>query len=87
MSETINLWQSVREGEEKYIFPYIHQADIVINTAYSFEIGVMKVFVEPLLYSVGLDSPYYEEARRSIKSLQGYISKDSILREFIGKGD
>lgn len=94
VSETINLWQSVREGEEKYIFPYIHQADIVINTAYSFEIGVMKVFVEPLLYSVGLDSPYYEEARRLIKSLQGfypipseYISKDSILREFIGKGD
>ncbi len=94
VSETINLWQSVREGEEKYIFPYIHQADIVINTAYSFEIGVMKVFVEPLLYSVGLDSPFYEEARRLIKSLQGfypipseYISKDSILREFIGKGD
>lgn len=91
VSQTIELWQSVREGEEKYIFPYIHQADIVINTAYVFEVGVLKVFVEPLLYSVGLDSPYYEEARRLIKSLQGfypipseYISKDSILREFIG---
>lgn len=91
VSKTIELWQSVREGEEKYIFPYIHQASIVINTAYVFEVGVLKVFVEPLLYSVGLDSPYYEEARRLIKSLQGfypipseYISKDSILREFIG---
>lgn len=91
VSKTIELWQRVREGEEKYIFPYIHQADIVINTAYVFEVGVLKVFVEPLLYSVGLDSPYYEEARRLIKSLQGfypipseYISKDSILREFIG---
>ncbi len=91
VSKTIFLWQSVREGEEKYIFPYIHQADVVVNTAYVFEVGVLKVFVEPLLYSVGLDSPYYEEARRLIKSLQGfypipseYISKDSILREFIG---
>ncbi len=91
VSKTIELWQNVRNGEEKYIFPYIHQADVVVNTAYVFEVGVLKVFVEPLLYSVGLDSPYYEEARRLIKSLQGfypipseYISKDSILREFIG---
>jgi len=91
VSKTMELWQGVREGEEKYIFPYIHQADVVVNTAYVFEVGVLKVFVEPLLYSVGLDSPYYEEARRLIKSLQGfypipseYISKDSILREFIG---
>ncbi len=91
VSRTIELWQGVRDGEEKYIFPYIHQADVVINTSYVFEVGVLKVFVEPLLYSVGLDSPYYEEARRLIKSLQGfypipseYISKDSILREFIG---
>lgn len=91
VSETIQMWQMVRDGEEKYIFPYIHQADIVINTAYAFEVGILKVFAEPLLYSVGLDSEYYEEARRLINSMQGfypisseYISKDSILREFIG---
>lgn len=91
VSQTIELWQSVREGEEKYIFPFIHQADCIVNTAYAFEVGVLKVFVEPLLYSVGIDSPYYEEARRLIDSLRGfypipseYISKDSILREFIG---
>lgn len=91
VSETIKMWQTVRDGEEKYIFPYIHQADVVINTAYAFEVGVLKVFAEPLLYSVGLDSPYYEEARRLINSMRGfypisseYISKDSILREFIG---
>lgn len=91
VSKTIELWQSVRVGEEKYIFPFIHQADCIINTAYAFEVGVLKVFVEPLLYSVGMDSPYYEEARRLIDSLRGffpipseYISKDSILREFIG---
>ena len=91
VSETIEMWQTVREGEEKYIFPYIHQADVVINTAYAFELGVLKVFAEPLLYSVGLDSPYYAEARRLIDSMRGffpisseYVSKDSILREFIG---
>lgn len=89
--DTIKMWQEVRDGEEKHIFPYIHQANTVINTSYVFEIGVLKVFVEPLLYSVGLDSPFYEEARRLINFLQGfypipseYVSKDSILREFIG---
>lgn len=91
VAKTIETWQTVRQGEEKYIFPFIHQADVVINTAYAFEVGVLKVYAEPLLYSVGLDSPYYEEARRLLKSLQGfypitseYVDRDSILREFIG---
>lgn len=91
VAKTIELWQNVRKGEEKYIFPFIHQADVIINTAYAFEVGILKVFAEPLLYSVSFESPYYEEARRLIDSLRGfypipseYISKDSILREFIG---
>ena len=91
ISSTLKTWQTVRDGEEKYIFPFIHQADIVINTAYAFEVGVLKVFAEPLLYSVGFDSPFYEEARRLINSMQvfypissEYIGRDSILREFIG---
>lgn len=91
VSKTIHLWQNVRKGEEKNIFPFIHQANVIINTAYAFEVGVLKVFVEPLLYSVAITSPYYDEARRLLDSLQGfypisseYISKDSILREFIG---
>ena len=91
ISDTIKTWQTVRDGEEKYIFPFIHQADKVINTAYAFEVGVLKVFAEPLLYSVGFDSPFYEEARRLINSMQvfytissEYIGRDSILREFIG---
>lgn len=93
VSGTIEIWQSVREGEEKYIFPYIHQADVIINTAFAYEIGISKVFVEPLLYSVQPDSPYYEEARRLLKFLKSfltipaeYIGGDSILREFIGYG-
>lgn len=91
--ETIEIWQSVREGEEKYIFPYIHQADVIVNTAFAYELGIIKVFVEPLLYSVRPDNPYYEEATRLIKFLKNfltipaeYIGNDSILREFVGYG-
>ena len=89
--KTIDNWQSVRNGEEKYIFPYIHQADVIINTALAYEVGVLKVYVEPLLLSVGVDSEYYEEARRLIGFLNQffpipgeYVTDDSILREFIG---
>jgi uridine kinase len=94
VATTINSWQVVRNGEEKNIFPYIHQADTIINTALAYEVGVLKVYVEPLLYSVGIDSPYYAEAERLIKFLKQffpipgeYVNKDSILREFIGGND
>ena len=89
--KTIDNWQRVRNGEEKYIFPYIHQANVIINTALAYEVGVLKIYVEPLLLSVGVDSIYYEEARRLIGflnqffSIPGeYVNDDSILREFIG---
>ena len=89
--KTIDNWQSVRNGEEKYIFPYIHQANVIINTALPYEIGVLKVFVEPLLLSVSVDSVYYEEARRLVDFLKQffpipgeYVNDESILREFIG---
>lgn len=91
IENTIKNWQSVRNGEEKYIFPYTHQADIIINTALPYELGVLKVFIDPLLLGVKNTSPYYEEAKRLVKFLRGfypisseYISKNSILREFIG---
>lgn len=91
VSKTLASWQSVRNGEEKYIFPYVHQADCIINTALPYELGVLKVFAEPLLLSVDTESLYYEEARRLLKFLRGFYSissemvdKNSILREFIG---
>ncbi len=91
VNKTIDVWQNVRNGEEKYIFPYIHQADKVINTALAYEIGVLKVYAEPLLRSIRVDSNYYEEARRLINFLKifytipsEYVTEDSILREFIG---
>ena len=91
VSHTIKTWQSVRNGEEKYIFPYTHQANMIINTALPYELGVLKIYAEPLLLSVDTDSPYYEEARRLYKFLKifypissEYVSENSILREFIG---
>ena len=91
VSEVIEKWQSVRNGEEKYIFPFTHQADMIINTALPYELGVLKVYAEPLLLSIDTDSKYYEEARRLLKFLRSfysitseYVSKYSILREFIG---
>ncbi len=91
VNKTIHAWQNVRNGEEKYIFPYIHQADVIINTALPYEVGVLKVYVEPLLRSINVLNDYYEEARRLLNFLKmfysipgEYVNSDSILREFIG---
>lgn len=91
VNQTIGEWQVVRGGEEKYIFPYVYQADRIINTALAYEIGVLKIYAVPLLSSVDIRSPYYNEARRLINYMQTfytipseYVPKDSILREFIG---
>ena len=56
VDQTIAEWQIVRSGEEKYIFPYVYQADMIINTALAYEVGVLKVYADPLLFSVGVDS-------------------------------
>lgn len=91
VSDTINGWQKVRAGEELHIFKYQNDADVILNTASAYEIGVLKVFAEPLLYSVPINSPYYEESRRLLGSLRLYfpissekVPVDSVLREFIG---
>lgn len=91
VNQTIGEWQVVRSGEEKYIFPYVYQANRIINTALAYEIGVLKIYAVPLLSSVDIRSPYYNEARRLINYMQTfytipseYVPKDSILREFIG---
>ena len=92
VGKTISYWQTVRSGEEKYIFPFINNVDTILNTSLIYEVGVLKVFAEPLLYSVKTSSPSYNEARRLINSLRvffpipsDYVPDESILREFIGK--
>ena len=91
VTHTLEAWGKVREGEEKYIFPYQDDADSTFNTGLIYEIGTLKTYVEPLLYSVDDDSPYYEEAKRLIDFLRLFlpipsdaIPADSIIREFIG---
>ena len=91
VEHTLKSWDSVRRGEEKYIFPFQDEADFTFNSALIYEIGVLKTYVEPLLSSVPQDSPYYEEAKRLINFLRLFlpipadvIPQDSILREFIG---
>ncbi len=92
VGETISYWNRVRDGEEKYIFPYINNINRIVNTSLVYEVGVLKVYAEPLLYSVKSNSKAYNEARRLINFLRGffpipsdYVTDDSILREFIGK--
>ncbi len=91
VDDTLAAWQSVRNGEELYVFPYQDDSDVIINSSTGYEIGVLKTYVEPLLYSVETDSPYYEEAKRLLNFLKVFlpapsdaIPEDAILREFIG---
>lgn len=90
-ADTLRLWEDIRAGEEEYIFPYQDLADTVINTALVYELGVLKTYAEPLLFSVSEDDPVYPEAIRLINFLRNFlpipsdeIPRDSILREFIG---
>ena len=91
VEHTLDQWANVRSGEEKYIFPYQDESDALINSAAIYEIGVLKTYVEPLLYSVDKDSPCYEEAKRLINFLKLFlpipsdaIPQDAVIREFIG---
>ena len=90
-ADTLRMWKKIREGEEKYIFPYQHDVDAVINSALLYELGVLKTYAEPLLFSVEENDEMYPEAIRLINFLRNFlpipsdeVPKDSILREFIG---
>ena len=91
--KTIAMWPSVRRGEESYIFPYQEEADIMFNSALIYEISVLKMYAEPLLYSIREDEPEYQEAKRLLKFMDYFlgipddsIPNNSLLREFIGGG-
>lgn len=88
----MQMWDSVRRGEEKYIFPYQEQADVMFNSALNYELAIMRRYAYPLLCEVQPESPYYTAARRMVKFLNYILPADaedevpgnSILREFIG---
>lgn len=88
---TLNSWMGMRESEEKYVYPYQKEADIIVNTSLAYEIGVIRTYAEPLLYSISKTSEYYEEAIRILNFLRcflnissEYVPNVSVLREFIG---
>lgn len=90
-STTLGMWQNVREGEEKNVFPYQDNSDVIFNTSLIYELGVLRLYVEPLLFSVSETDPNYGEAIRLINLLRNVlpitsnkIPLDSIIREFIG---
>lgn len=90
-SETLEKWKSVRSGEEKYVFPYQEDNDMVFNTSLLYEFGVLRPYAEPLLFSVEREDPNYNEAMRLLNLITMVlpvsgvdIPNDSILREFIG---
>lgn len=92
MEETLGMWPSVRRGEEKWIFPYQEEADIIFNSSLSYELVVIRKHIHPLLSAVPHDSDMYAESRRLVKFLNYFLDADvedeipptSILREFIG---
>ena len=90
--ETMQMWDKVRAGEEKYIFPFQEKADVMFNTSLLYEIAVLKKYAYPMLASIGPQSPYHARAQRLCKFLHYFKDMDeeneipptSILREFIG---
>ncbi len=90
-SDTIRRWPSVKRGEEKNIFPYQENADVMFNSSTLYELGVLKKYADPLLKLVLENQPEYMEASRLLKFLSFFkpiddeeIPPTSLLREFLG---
>ena len=89
--DTIRMWDSVRRGEERNIFPFQESADVMFNSALLYELAVLKQYAEPLLFGIPQDAPEYAEAKRLLKFLDYFlgvgsenIPHNSMIREFIG---
>ncbi|MFW6343126.1 MAG: nucleoside kinase [Sediminispirochaetaceae bacterium] len=88
---TLNMWDSVRRGENKNIFPFQNNADTAFNSALDYELSVLKPYVEPLLNTVKPYDKVFNEAKRLLSFLENFspipstfVPEHSILREFIG---
>jgi len=88
---TIDMWPAVRRGEERNIFPFQQEADVMFNSSLIYELLVLKGYALPLLSAITKDMPQYSEARRLIEFLSYFlqipaddIPPNSILREFLG---
>lgn len=90
-AQTIGRWESVRDGEKNFIFPFQENADVMFNSALAYEMSALKPFVEPLLRQVPYGTPEYIEAKRLLAFLEWFlpvgldlIPETSIVREFLG---
>jgi len=90
--KTLQMWPSVRRGEDRNIFPFQNEADSAFNSALDYELAVLKVYADPLLASVKPDASEYQEARMLLSFLSNFapvhprwVPATSILREFIGE--
>ena len=91
--QTIAMWPSVRRGEEENIFPYQEEADVMFNSALIYELAVLKLYAEPVLFGIEKDCEEYLEAKRLLKFLDYFVGigsesipTNSLLREFVGGG-
>lgn len=89
--DTLAMWSNVDKENEKNIYPYQDDADAIINSSLGYELNVLKIYAEPLLFGIPFESEMYPEARRLLTLLRCFLTisselvpKDSILREFIG---
>jgi len=89
--DTLRRWNSVRKGEEKNIFPYQENADVMFNTSLIYELGILKPYATAILKEVPENEPEYAEAVRLLKFLSYFqtigeenVPGASILREFVG---
>lgn len=89
--KTLETWEEVRKGEEKNIFPFQENADIIYDSSLVYELAVLKVFAQKELIKIKPSSVYYKESKRLLKFLDYFlpietskIPDDSILKEFIG---
>lgn len=90
-ADTLKMFGKIVASEKKYIYPYEKDADVILNTSLFYELGVLKVYAEPLLFAVEETDPIYPEALRLINFLKNIlpipsddVPIDSVLREFIG---
>ena len=92
VSDTLSMWDSVRAGEAKWIFPFQEQADVIFNSSTLYELAVLKTHIFPLLLAVEPSDEYFEEVRAIVKVLNFVHEADvddeipptSLVREFIG---
>ena len=92
IQKTLSMWDSVRSGEKKWIFPYQENADVIFNSSTLYELAVLKKHIYPLLTAIGPEEECYEQVRGMVKILNYVIEADvddeipptSLVREFIG---